>query len=129
MTMIAGERAGRGTRAPMLPTPTLPSYRDAACADRSARKDWRDAENADPLHQRFLANTYCAHCPITDFCLTQALERRELAGVRGGLVAEELERAYELAHPRKTKDSKKKPTPAPTPAAAESAPELLGVAA
>lgn len=128
MAMIAGERAGRGVRAPMLPTPAAPSYRGAACTAPGAAKDWRTEDLDKPDHQRFLANKYCDVCPIAEMCLEGAITRGETAGVWGGLVAEELERAREIAHPKKSrKNSAKKPTP--VPAAAEAAPVLLGVAA
>lgn len=123
MTMIAGERAGRGVRAPQLPTPTLPSFRGAACADRSAAKDWRTAETGDAAHQRFLARTYCDHCPLAELCLQQALERGEDSGVWGGLTADELERAHAL----KRRVTRK--TPAPAAAESVSAPVVLAVAA
>ena len=126
MAIVAGERAGRGVRAPQLPTPTLPSFRGAACADRSAARDWRTALQDNPLHQRFLTKTYCDHCPIAELCLQQALERGESTGVWGGLTADEFERAVALKNDRVL--GKKTPAPA---AADESVsePAALGVAA
>ena len=108
----------------MLPTPTLPSFRGGACADRSAAKDWSSQEIANPVYQRFLANTYCAHCPIAEMCLEQALKRGEVTGVWGGLIEVELVKAR-----AKAKAQREAKRSAGVPADAEPTPVELGVAA
>lgn len=62
----------------------------AACRDEDPELFFPIGESGPALRQAGAALAVCARCPVRSECLTDAIEKGDLYGVRGGLTEREL---------------------------------------